>query len=473
MTNYQSWGCYPKASPHHVEPIYWPQDLPNLNSWDRPVLPYGYGRSYGDSCLNNDGVLLSTRTMNRFLGFDRSTGILRCESGVSLQEILRLFVPKGWFLPVTPGTQMVSIGGAIANDVHGKNHHRAGTFGCHVYGVELLRSNGEHVYCSLSQHPEMFRATIGGLGLTGLILWAEIQLKPINGPWICAERIKFRTLEEFFSLSADSEPNFEYTVAWIDCLAPRRQLGRGIFIRGNHQNNPSPSRPFPFPGRTLQVPRTGPSSLLNAHTLKLFNALYFHSNPKIAPLHDEPYYSFFYPLDSLLNWNRLYGRKGLLQYQCVIPPTDQERGTHTLLKTIQQSGQGSFLAVLKQFGSHLSPGLLSFPKQGTTLALDFAFKGQSTLDLLNTLDAIVCEYGGAVYPAKDARMSPYHFQTFFPQWKDFLPFIDPKFSSSFWRRVTTPQDGTPTTEKNMHKESSDLPPIVDHLAESLVSQGQQ
>ena len=451
MTRYQSWGCYPKAHPQHVKSLFWTQDLPHFNSWDTPVLPFGFGRSYGDSCLNNDGILLSTRGLNRFLGFDPLTGILRCESGVSLQEILRIFVPKGWFLPVTPGTQMVSIGGAIANDVHGKNHHRAGTFGCHVQNFELLRSNGERLSCSLKQNPEMFRATIGGLGLTGLILWADIQLKPICSPWISAERIRFRTLNEFYALSADSEPNFEYTVAWIDCFAPKRQLGRGIFIRGNHQTNPSPCGPNVSPGRTLRVPRGVPSSLLNSFTLKLFNSLYFQLNPRMATLHDEPYPSFFYPLDSLLDWNRLYGKNGFLQYQCVIPQTNQESGMEALLKTIQRSGQGSFLAVLKQFGFRSSPGLLSFPKPGTTLALDFAFKGRRTLDLLNILDEIVFHCGGSVYPAKDARMSSYHFQKFFPQWKDLLPLIDPKFSSSLWRRVTTPQDGTPTTDKNMEK----------------------
>jgi len=437
MARYQSWGCYPKIQHQEIQPLFWAHESPPFESWEHSILPHGYGRSYGDSCLNEGGILLDTISLNRLLSFDPSTGILQCESGVSLHEILKIIVPHGWFLPVTPGTQFVSIGGAIANDVHGKNHHRAGTFGCHVNGFEILRSNRTRMYCSQTHNTEWFRATIGGLGLTGVILWAEIQLQPISSPWIIAERLKFSNLEEFFVLSSHSEEDFEYTVAWIDCFAPEKNLGRGIFIRGNHGNAQSSPPHAPKSRKSLQVPFDFPSFFLNPVTLKFFNTLYYHAIPRSSGLNNESYEQFFYPLDSILDWNRLYGSCGFLQYQCVMPPEHQKEGIHALLTRIKQSGQGSFLAVLKQFGALSSPGLLSFPRPGTTLALDFAFRGPRTLDLLNSLDEIVQEYGGAVYPAKDARMSASHFQRFFPQWENLIQFLDPKFSSSFWRRVTT------------------------------------
>ena len=437
MARYQSWGCYPKTQRQQVHPILWAHEAPQFETLESSVLPHAYGRSYGDSCLNEGGILLDTISLNRFLSFDASTGILKCESGVSLQEILKVVISHGWFIPVTPGTQFVSIGGAIANDVHGKNHHRSGTFGCHVNSMEILRSDGTRMYCSRTENPEWFRATVGGLGLTGLILWAEIQLTHIRSPWILAERLKFSHLEEFFLLSSSSEKDFEYTVAWIDCFAPENNLGRGIFIRGNHGNAQNSPTHTPKSRKYLQVPCNFPSCFLNPAALKLFNALYYHSRPFSSELKNETYEQFFYPLDSILNWNRLYGTFGFLQHQCVIPPEHQKEGIYALLAKIKNSGQGSFLAVLKQFGSISSPGLLSFPRPGTTLALDFAFQGARTLDLLASLDEIVLQYGGAVYPAKDARMSASNFQRFFPQWKTLIQFVDPKFSSSFWRRVTT------------------------------------
>ncbi len=439
MTHYHSWGCYPNVQHQQAYPLFWTTDCPSFDAWEHTVLPHGYGRSYGDSCLNEGGILLNTTPLNRFISFDPSTGILQCESGVSLHEILKIIVPQGWFLPVTPGTQFVSIGGAIANDVHGKNHHRAGTFGCHVNGFELLRSNGRRMYCSPMMNVDLFQATIGGLGLTGLILWADIQLKPIQSPWIKAERLKFSALDEFFMLSSQSEKDYEYTVAWIDCFAPEKNLGRGIFIRGNHGNAHNCPPHAPKSRKGVQIPFNFPSFVLNSRTLKLFNALYYHSMTQSSTFKSESHEQFFYPLDSILDWNRLYGTPGFLQFQCVIPPDYQKEGILALLTKIKKSGQGSFLAVLKQFGNLRSPGLLSFPRPGTTLALDFSYRGPRTLNLLNSLGDMVQDYGGAVYPAKDAQMSPSHFQKFFPQWENLEHFIDPKFSSSFWRRVTAPQ----------------------------------
>ncbi|RMF94387.1 MAG: FAD-binding oxidoreductase [Nitrospinota bacterium] len=435
MRCYQSWGRFPRVYPAAVRPLFWRMEIPPLSQESYPVLPYGQGRSYGDSCLNEGGILLDTAGLNRFISFDQTQGILRCEAGVTLAEILSLIVPRGWFLPVTPGTKYVSVGGAIANDIHGKNHHRAGTFGCHVRRFELVRSSGERLLCSPDSHAELFRATIGGLGLTGLITWAEFRLKPIPSPFITMQSIRFADLEEFFELSAASDEAFEYTVAWVDGLASGRSLGRGIFLRGNHTapaQHPLPPVPR---SRVHTFPCDAPGFLLNKWSIKTFNTLYYHRQREKEVQRIVYYDPFFYPLDALQQWNRLYGKRGFLQYQCVVPFAERQ-SIRQLLERIAASGQASFLAVLKVFGSHPSPGMLSFPRPGVTLALDFAFQGQKTLQLLDELDAIVAASQGAVYPAKDARMSAQSFQAYFPQWQAFAAYKDPRFSSSFWRRVT-------------------------------------
>ncbi len=460
MQNYQSWGGYPKTQPKNIHPIYWRSHaFPDIDH-DTPVLPYAYGRSYGDSCQNHEGDLLATQGLRRFISFNEHNGVLRCEGGVSLAEILDCFVPRGWFLPVSPGTKYVSVGGAMANDVHGKNHHKAGTFGCHVLAFELLRSNGERLTCSPQCHSDLFQATIGGLGLTGLIVWADIQLKSIKSPFIQTERIKFSGLDEFFDLTNQSDESFEYTVAWIDCFAKNRHTGRGSFIRGNHLEEDSPHLPLPLVKKPFTIPVQVPSCLLRSGTMKIFNWVYYQMQPSQLAQSLEPYEKFFYPLDVVLNWNRLYGTSGFLQYQCVIPCQYERDGIRDLLKVIHQSKQGSFLAVLKKFGSISSPGLLSFPRPGTTLALDFPFFEDETLRLLTKLDRIVRETGGAVYPAKDARMSAEDFQTYFPRWEEFTKFKDQKFSSSFWRRVAPLKNSIPRPTRSLaprkmtHKEHS-------------------
>lgn len=405
-----------------------------LPSSNYSLLPYGNGRSYGDSCLNEGGAVLDMRGLNRILHFDRSTGFLRCEAGVLLADILSLVVPMGWFLPVTPGTRFVTVGGAIANDVHGKNHHRTGTFGQHVLRFALRRSDQEDIlYCSPEESKELFQATVGGLGLTGAIVWADIQLRQIANAAVDSETIRFANLKAFFDLSAESDHDYEYTVAWIDCLARGKSLGRGLFMRGNHA---APQVRLPRPAEKIRsFPMEMPFPLVNAWSLRAFNSLYYRKQlPSLRRTitHYEP---FFYPLDGILHWNRLYGRRGFLQYQCVVPPESASESISALLETIAMAKSGSFLAVLKMFGGQVSPGLLSFPRAGATLALDFPNQGQPTLDLLNNLDKIVAACGGAVYPAKDARMSGKNFRQYFPRWEQFQPFIDPHFSSSFWRRV--------------------------------------
>ena len=394
------------------------------------LLPYGLGRSYGDSCLNGSRELIDCCRLNRILGFDESTGMLRCEGGVSLADIINVFLPRGWFLPVTPGTRFVTVGGAIANDVHGKNHHCAGTFGAHVRQIGLHRSNDGLVLCNSEHNPDMLRATIGGLGLTGVIAWADLQLKRVAGPWMDAELVPFQSLNSFLELSSESNDRFEYTVAWLDCFAGRKL--RGIFFRGNHASERG--KDF-YSERGPKLPFALPAWMLNQYSVKCFNAAYYriHSAGKGASV--VAYDSFFYPLDSIRQWNLLYGRRGFLQYQCVIPETNLA-AFEELLDRIAGSGMGSFLGVLKQFGSAPPAGMLSFPRPGLTIALDFAMRGERTLQLMESLDEIVQKSGGALYPAKDARMSPALFEASFPRWRSFVPYIDPKMSSSFWRRVT-------------------------------------
>ncbi|HLM79327.1 MAG TPA: FAD-binding oxidoreductase [Terriglobales bacterium] len=430
-----SWGRYPKIAHHHVHRPAWNDQVPEILRAAAPgfLLPYGLGRSYGDSCLNSGRELIDCRRLNRILGFDESTGMVRCEGGVSLSDIIDVFLPKGWFLPVTPGTRFVTVGGAIANDVHGKNHHCAGTFGAHVCQLGVHRSNDGLVICNFEENPDMLRATIGGLGLTGVIAWADIQLKRVAGPWIDAESIPFQSLNAFLDLSRESNDRCEYTVAWLDCFAGKNP--RGIFFRGNHAADHG--KEF-HPKRGPKLPLALPAWLLNRYSIRAFNTAYYRSHAARKSAAVVPYVSFFYPLDSIRQWNLLYGRQGFLQYQCVIPETNLE-AFGELLDRIACSGMGSFLGVLKQFGSAPPVGMLSFPRPGLTIALDFAMRGERTLKLMQSLDEIVQQSGGALYPAKDARMSPALFEASFPRWRGFVPYIDPKMSSSFWRRVTGAQ----------------------------------
>ena len=421
----RSWGQLPAQQANEER---WCSDrtaaLPGV---DGTLLPYGNGRSYGDVGLNSGGTLLHTRGMDRFIAFDEVSGVLVCEAGVLLSEILDVFVPRGWFLPVTPGTRFITVGGAIANDVHSKNHHGAGTFGCHVRRFELLRSDGSRRICALHENADWFAATIGGLGLTGLITWVEMRLKRISGVGIAVENKRFNGLNEFFTLNAQAEARHEYTVAWIDCLAA---TPRGVFMAGDHSEGCGAK--ITAQKTPLSVPLTPPLSLINGLSLRSFNQAYYH-----RPLSEKSvvhYAPFFYPLDGILHWNRLYGRRGFFQYQFVLPMAARE-ALVDVLHSIAASGQGSFLAVLKTFGDVPSPGILSFPMPGVTLALDFPNRGDDTLALFDRLDAIVNAAGGRLYAAKDARMSREFFQHSYLRINEFIPFIDPKFSSDFARRV--------------------------------------
>lgn len=434
---YRSWGLVHRY-PHRVAR---PRGLAELRTalgggTGRPALAYGLGRSYGDSCLNADGTLLDMGGFDRFVAFDPDSGVLRAQAGVSLATILDHLARAGgdgsaWLPPVMPGTAYVTLGGAVANDVHGKNHHRFGSFGCHLRSLRLLRSSGEVIDCSTEENAELFAATIGGLGLTGVVLEAEMQLRRVAGLALDTEEIRFDGLDAFYALAAESE-GWEHTVAWIDCLAQGAQLGRGIFSRANHVPGEADGQ-----GRSrLGVPIAPPFSPLSRPSLRAFNALYWRRLGRSGRArHVRPYRAVQFPLDAIQNWNRLYGRRGFYQYQCVLPPETARDGVAEQLSAIAAAGEGSFLAVLKTLGARRSAGLMSFPMAGTTLALDFPNRGEATLALLDRLDAITMAAKGRVYPAKDGRMAAATFRAGYPALERFKRSVDPGFSSSFWRRV--------------------------------------
>lgn len=393
---------------------------------DHPGLAWGMGRSYGDVGLNPGGLLWNTTALDRFIGFDEQQGLLRCEAGVLLREIQRLCVPRGWMLPVVPGTQLVTVGGAIANDIHGKNHHLHGSFGDHVAAFTLARTDGSLARCVPGE--PLFAATVGGLGLTGVIVEAEIRLRRVPGPWLCVETLPYRDLAQFFDLADASEAGWEHTVSWIDCL---NRSGRGIFLRANPTDAGLREPP---PRASRRVPFDPPVSLVNRLSLRPFNAVY-HAVQRTRATRIEHYEQFFHPLDNLLEWNRIYGPRGFYQYQCALPRAAGKLGVQAMLETIARAGMGSFLAVLKTFGEREPLGMLSFARPGVTLALDFPNRGERTEALFASLDAIVRETGGRLYPAKDARMPRELFEAGYPRLPEFLPHRDPGISSAMSRRL--------------------------------------
>jgi len=440
---FRSWGGVPAcrahvhALAHPAAP--WPAD-------PRGVLPVGLGRSYGDVGLNHGGTLLETRFLDRFLAWDETTGILRAEAGLSLHDLLAFSVPRGWFVPVTPGTRYVTLGGALANDVHGKNHHRSGNFGAHVRALGLRRSDGSERTCSPTEHGDLFAATIGGLGLTGLITWIELTLQAIPSGWIDAGAEPFGSLEEAWAQFDATASTQEFTVAWLDAFRP----GQGVFLTGNWSPEAPPGRPRlpPPPAPRLAVPVDAPVFLLNRPGQSVFNRAYSTRQRLRRGRFIQDYTGFFHPLDALHGWNRLYGRRGFFQYQAVLPPAARP-AIADLLARAQRAGQPPFLVVLKEFGTAPSCGLLSFPQPGPTLAMDFPNRGPATQALFRILDAMVREAGGRLYPAKDATMSANDFQASYPAWKSFSRFLDPACQSDFWRRVSMPVTATGQASVNV------------------------
>lgn len=425
-----SWGRL-SADPHHVVGLNDPTKVKGL-VYQAPQLglAHGMGRSYGDVCLNPQGRLWVTTGLDHFIAFDDNIGRLVCEAGVLLRNIQRLVIPRGWILPVTPGTQLVTVGGAIANDVHGKNHHVLGSFGDHVQNLTLIRTDGEVIQCGPNVQPDWFAATVGGLGLTGVITQAEIQLRRVASPWLDTETVPYANLPEFFRLADDSEAEWEHTVSWIDCITGGG--GRGLFMRGNPTNAKNRLAPEE---RKLTMPIVPPVSLVNRLSLRPFNTAYYHLKKWKAGRAITHYESFFYPLDNLLEWNRMYGPKGFFQYQCVVPREVGQDAIQAMLKEIASYGGGSFLAVLKTFGNRQPVGMLSFPQPGVTLALDFPNNGFNTHKLFERLDVIVHEAKGRLYMAKDARMPRELFEASYPHHVEFMKYRDPGISSALSRRL--------------------------------------
>lgn len=424
-----SWGRFPIAMPRAIHVPASSYGSPLFSKEDAPALAYGMGRSYGDVCLNDGGTVIVTKWMDNILEFDRAGGRLRVESGASLADIINVIVPQGWFLPVTPGTKYVSIGGAVANDVHGKNHHNAGSFGCHVSSLKLCRSSGELFECSRTENSDLFAATVGGLGLTGVITEVTFNLLPVRGRSMVARSIRAGSIREALSMMKQADDTWDYTVAWADLL---RKSPRCLVLLGNHQAEPSrglaPWRP------SISFPFDAPNFLLMPPLVKAFNWMWYRKQITHKKKFRSDLEPFFYPLDMLGNWNRLYGGRGLLQYQAAVPD-DSGEVVQKIVSELRAGGASPYLAVVKRFGSKQSPGLLSFPIAGSTISIDFPNSGNNLFRALDRADNVVADAGGRIYAAKDARVDGEMFRSMYPAFDEFMSHVDPAVSSSFLRRI--------------------------------------
>ncbi len=405
------WGQYPRIDSEVLYPLDPKDVLRRLRSTAQgPLIARGLGRSYGDSALS--ARVVSTRYLHHLLSFDESTGVLRCAAGVSLADILSVFVPRGWFPPVTPGTKFVTVGGAIASDIHGKNHHRDGSFSDHVRCLTIATVSDGIVSCSREQRPELFHATCGGMGLTGVILDATFGLKPVKSAYIDVTLLKADTLEEAVELFR-LHHEVAYSVAWMDCVSPGGSRGRCVVMLGEHADQGGLGLGN---RRGLAVPVDLPGWVLNRPVMRVFNVLYYKRLKKKRTDRRMHYERFFYPLDGLRHWNRLYGKAGFTQYQFVLPTEASLEGLKTVLGRIAASGHTPALAVLKVFGKG-NANFLSFPMEGCTLALDFRLDA-GVFELLNELDRIVLDHGGRVYLTKDVRMSAETLRHGYPGWQN-------------------------------------------------------
>lgn len=402
--NVTNWGKYPvvKTNFHVTSDL---EEIVKVIKKSTSIIARGNGRSYGDNSLNSNNIL-STLRLNKFLSFDRDKGIFECESGVILSDILDVIVPEGYFLPVTPGTKLITVGGAIGSDVHGKNNHSEGCFGDYLIDFNIITQDGEIKKCSREENSDLFWNTIGGMGLTGIIISAKFTLKKIQTAYINQKVLKAENLEEIFKFFEECE-NWTYSVAWIDCLQKGNRMGRSILMVGEHAN--LSELPTQWKGNPLQtkkkfklnVPFDFPSFVLNTWSVKIFNFLYYLKQRKKIVSNVVDYDTFFYPLDAINNWNRIYGKNGFIQYQFIIPKKVGKEGMTEILKTIAKSGQGSFLAVLKLYKKGNLKAHNSFPIDGYSLALDFKINKKLPF-LVKELDEIVEHYGGRIYLAKDS-----------------------------------------------------------------------
>jgi decaprenylphospho-beta-D-ribofuranose 2-oxidase len=399
-----NWGNYPVMESD--EKLFsTDQELQKILAVKKDYIARGNGRCYGDASLAT--TTISTLKYDKALSFDIENGVFECQSGITLDQVLDIIVPKGWFLPVTPGTKFITIGGAIASDVHGKNHHVDGSFSNHIVEMDIVMSDRSLMTCSPTQHTDLFQATCGGMGLTGIITRVKFRLKKIETSYIHQKQIKAENLEEVIRLF-DEYSHYTYSVAWIDCLKKGAGFGRSILILGEHArvdelNEEQKKDPLALPKKKqITFPFSLPSWVLNSFTVKAFNFLYYGKNFKKIIDNIVSYEPFFYPLDAILHWNRGYGKKGFVQYQFVLP-LEAKQGLVDILHRISDEGLGSFLAVLKVFGKQES--LISFPMEGYTLALDFPVR-KGLFEFLDELDQVVLKYGGRLYMSKDARMKP-------------------------------------------------------------------
>lgn len=407
-----NWGNYPKRQTAFTE-LEFSADIQQFVQNSETVLARGNGRCYGDAALND--TVFSTLKLDKITSFDHSTGWITCQAGVLLSDILELVLPKGYFLPVTPGTKFITIGGAIAADVHGKNHHSEGCFSDHVLWFDLIDENGQIVRCSKTENQDLFWQTVGGMGLTGVILQAHFKLKKVETAYIRQEAIQAKNLTEVMQLF-ESSSDWTYTVSWIDCLKKGKNLGRSIILRGEHatvEELPEKAKANPLkikPKLKLTVPLFLPKFTINPLTVKAFNFLYYNKEILKKQVSIIDYDTYFYPLDGILNWNRIYGKNGFIQYQFVLPLKHSEDGLVKILETIQQQNQGSFLTVLKLFGKNNPLAIQSFPMEGYTLAIDFKVN-DGLPKLIQKLDEIIMKYNGRIYRAKDAmsdkRLMPF------------------------------------------------------------------
>lgn len=402
-----SWGNYPKVESNFND--FEPCKKSSL--FKQNTIPFGNGRSYGDSCISEN--IIRFKNYNHFISFDKQNGLLTLQSGVLLSEIIEVIVPNGWFLKVNPGTKLITVGGAIASDIHGKNHHVEGCFSECVNWFSLLLPSGKTLKCSREENQEMFYSACGGMGLTGYIIDVEIQLKPINSIYIKQKVTKTKNLKETFEVF-ETIKNEPYSVAWIDCLSKGDKIGRSLIMSGDFDDdgdlNYSPKKRF-------NVPFNFPSFSLNTLTVKIFNFLYYNKVFKKVSFQKVHFDSFFFPLDSIRNWNRIYGKKGFTQYQFILPKQESFEGLKSILNEISNSGKGSFLAVLKLYGKE-NRNYLSFPLEGYSLALDFKIE-KGLFELLNKLDEIVLKHKGRIYLSKDVRVSKEVFEKGYPQINNF------------------------------------------------------
>jgi decaprenylphospho-beta-D-ribofuranose 2-oxidase len=397
-------------------------------------IAYGAGRAYGDAALNSQGRVILTRRLNRMLAFDGDSGLLEAEPGVTFNDLLAVFLPRGWLVPATPGTAFATLGGAVANDIHGKNHDRVGSFGDHLTWIDLMLPSGEIVRTTDSERPELFRATIAGLGLTGVIVGIGLRLMRVPSSAVRVRERRCRDLDAFLAALAEVRQRATYSVGWIDGLAKGRELGRGLLEEAEPASEAVPDTPQ----RARRVPMDAPGSLLNPITIGLFNAAYYRRVPVGGRERIVPYRRFLYPLDAISDWNRIYGRGGFFQFQCVLPDASAPRAIRLLLEEIAGSGRASFLAVLKTLGAE-GRGYLSFPMRGYTLALDFPRRG-GVEDVLRRLERLTLDHGGRIYLAKDAVLSPEGFRAMYPKLPEFqavLDAIDPeqRLNSDMARRL--------------------------------------